>query len=271
MLIATAMECIQITRPENFGAQFGNFVTTWRCESPIVQDRWADFFTNPSLLIGALAAAGTVGAVVVALKQSSQAEETAATARSDAQQARIDAIEIADRAESAALRRELRINELERFEDLMELVVAFASSAKDGTDTLNTASVKLVFGLKKYFVYLSQTESTLVIPFSRALTRFQMAIDVANEYWNPIIGTMGDPIYRHIALREWFSAHPNLASDFVSFAGQLVDVVNRYYDQSKTLSETLATLDAAERTINRRFEPLIEAYDKKVEPLSDKD
>lgn len=246
------LSCIQVTRPENFGSQFGNLVNAIECDIPIAQEQWNDFFTNPTILFGALAGIGTAVAVIVALMQSASAKKTAEGALSDA-------IKVAEEADKLALKREVRVKELDRYEALWELAAHYASSPRNRKETHDEASTNLAFGMRKYLMYLSITAPDLVQPFGGVIHKLQQAINVAHEYWVPL-RLPAEFRKRHPELGEWFDQHPNIDSDFVDMAGKVMNILPTYYDGTQNMEETVSTLKVAEEVIEHRYKPLIERY-----------
>ncbi|MGP9490074.1 hypothetical protein ACT3R5_16090 [Glutamicibacter sp. AOP5-A2-7] len=259
MITAEKIECTQITRPRNFGEEFGNLVTTLSCDFPLDQDQWSGFLSNPNLVIGASAAAGTIGAVFLALWQSKQAKKSAEGARADA-------IAVAEAADNMALKREVRIKELELYTKLWGLSAKFAASATDNPTNHNQASVDLALEFRSYLTYLSITAPGLVKPLSSAMQMFQTAVSALNEYTHPqmrmVNGKMTDPRFakQDPDLKAWVEERPNLAHDLVVLTGEILNIMPSYYDNNLTEQQIKESLRNATVETYKSHRPLIDRY-----------
>ena len=265
MITTDSVSCVQITRPENFAAQFGNVVTTFNCEVPDTQGTWAEFLSNPDMTIGAVAAVGTLGAVAVALWQSWHAKETSKLARADAAKARGDAIAIAEQADALALKRDLRIKELERFEILPELMFAFADRVTAGTMAFEEATARLIFALQKYFVYLRQSNPDVAKAFSNAMDKLTLVTRIVNEHRNPKRQADGRPLYQHEELDEWTAKNPEFRSEVMDVTAAVGRALINYYDSSLTPLESMGRLNMLTKRLEKYFEPHLRIAQSKTQ------
>lgn len=206
------------------------------------------------MVIGAVAAVGTLGAVAVALWQSWHAKETSRLARADAAKARGDAIAIAERADALAMKRDLRIKELERFEILPELMFAFADQVTEGTIAFEEATARLIFALQKYFVYLRQSNPDVAKAFSKVMDGLMQVARIVNEHQNPKRDTNGRPQYQHGELDEWNRNNPESRSELIDVTAAAGRALINYYDSTWTPSESMGHLGRLAKRVEKYFE-----------------
>lgn len=255
MITAETASCTQVVRPENFASQFGNLVTTFSCEVPDAQGQWADFLSNPQMVIGAVAAIGTLGAVGVALWQSRHAKRVSESAKIDAALAREDAIAIAERTDSLAMQRDLRIKELERFEVLPEVMFRLVDSITGTTAKFTSATADLIFAVQKYFVYIRQTNSDVAEKFSDIIDLVMQTASIINEYLNPTLNQNGSYTSQHTELDEWFAANTDVRDKLQNQVSLSARGLVKYYDSSWSTTKTVAYFEAIAAEMKVYFAP----------------
>lgn len=257
MINSESITCFQTIRPQNFAAQFGNVVTTFNCEVPDTQERWAQFISNPDMVIGAVAAIGTLGAVGVALWQSWHAKRVSDSAKEDAARAREDAMAIAERSASLAMQRDLRIKELERFEVLPELMFLFVDSVSDATVKFDSAMAELIYAVQKYFVYIRQTNSEVAEKFSEIIDLFMQISTIINQYLNPTVNPDGSYKQLHPELSGWITANPEWRAKLQTPVSMSGKALFKYYESSWDTTKTLAYFENIAAEVKVNFAPLL--------------
>lgn len=259
MITAESISCLQTVRPENFAAQFGNLVTEYSCQIPASQSRWLEFFTDPSLLIGGIAAISTVGAVIVALIQSNHAKAVAAQARTDAGKAREDAIAVAEAADSLALKREVRVKELDAYMNLWRKGAYASAHVTSKGEIFGEHQVDHVMALRAFLLYLSVSDPDLEKDFEDTVQFLMAVATVLNQFTNDGSALVQDDVQwvGYENFKTWASNEANHLLEFVDHATEIMGILPDFYRGAKSKIETIERLKEAQNSLQRDYLPLL--------------
>lgn len=234
MIIENNFTCTSAVEPPSYVELIPHWATTLNCELPPSPDRWAAFWESPSIIIGALAALGTLIAVGVAVKQSSDAKGIAESGNQTA-------IGIAKRSEEEAKKLALLNRELDNFEIFADWIIDYAFGINGPRQQHLKDTTRMTMSARKLLTYAGQREPNFAEQLMRAVDTFQrigMEINTAKRV--PI-----DPASKHLETarntRAWLAQNSNAAEGFVLTASALSKEVTDYY----------ARPDGAQRAIGR--------------------
>lgn len=222
MITAETISCTSISNQPNFIELTPKWMTTLNCDLPEVADQWGNLWESPSLVIGALASIGTLFAVFVAVKQSSDAKEIARKGENNA-------IGIARRAEEEAMKLALMNRELDNFEVLADNLINYALGVIGPRGQHLKDNTLMTMSASKLMTYLRQREAKLadeVMATLGILQRVGMEINTAHRVQ---IDSRSKHVDTAKATRRWIVSNPNTDEGFLVTTSAITNVITDFY------------------------------------------
>lgn len=262
MIIAGTITCTSTVEKPNFVELIPNWAATLECDLPAGANTWINFFQSPELVVGALAAIGTLLAVGVALKQSYDAKEAAGKAEkssiSIAERGEQNAIGIAKRAEAEAVKLALLNRELDNFEIFADWIIDYAFGLLTSRQKHLKDTTSMTMSARKLVTYAGQREPKFADALMRSLDTFQrvgMEINTAKfvpvDAKSPHAGTA-------IATRRWLAANADAAEGFVLTASALSKEVTDYYANTAGAQHAISRITELDGLMKNRYKILLE-------------
>lgn len=251
MITAETISCTSTSNQPNFVELTPNWMTTLNCDIPEIAGQWGNFWESPSLVIGALASIGTLIAVFVAVKQSSDAKEIAENGESNA-------IGIARRAEQEAMKLALLNRELDNFEVLADNLINYSLGVSGQRKQHLKDSTLMTLSASKLMTYLRQREAKLADAVRATLDILQrVGMEINTAKRAPGLITPGHAKTAY-ARSQWMAANPNADENFVLTTSAISKVITDFYSNAANSSDTIERLTETNNLMKEQFAILLQ-------------